>query len=221
MYELYTNEYMPRPAIILRGKMVGLKKQIFSSLCLLGSLICSMAHADGITSLGLAQGGDALVQSSDGATLEAGGGVTLELGYVYNVKKSPLSYRFLLGSQFDDMSGVNPDTYQDVTVKISTIPIRFMAMYFNNNIDLGAGLAYFVNTKYQDMYGNTTKFDNSVGFSLEMNFYMENVLRRPSNYYFGGRYTAVNYKGANLTNGVDRVDSVNADSFTIIVGALF
>jgi len=170
------------------------------------SLASLLTRPGPLSSGGLAFGGKTLVNTS-GADLEAGGFVYLGAGVLFEPVNSDLMYQFSLGYKSDSVtfSGPNGDS------TMSVMPVDAVVFYKINNLRLGAGLAYYLNPKYELCFDGggclVTNFDDSLGLVLELRHQFTDIL------FWGARYTDVTYDIGS--------DSVDASNLRIHVGMVF
>ncbi|HEC17924.1 MAG TPA: hypothetical protein ENI97_01110 [Gammaproteobacteria bacterium] len=136
---------------------------------------------------GFAFGGETLV-STTGEDLDAGGFIYAGAGVMFEPDHSELMYQISLGYKFDTVEFTGPNG--DSTV--SVIPVDAVAFYKIDNLRLGAGLAYFLNPKWElcvDGTGcGTANFDDALGLVLELRHQWTDIL------FWGARYTNVDYE---------------------------
>lgn len=167
-----------------------LKQELFSLLillCTIGTITSVSAdEAKPFIIGGLAFGGETLVSTS-GEDLDAGGFVYLGAGILFEPKNSDLMYQFSLGYKTDNVAFSGPSG--DST--ISVMPLDAVVFYKMENLRLGAGLAYYLNPKWElciDAVGcSTASFDDSLGLVLELRHQFTDIL------FWGARYTNVSY----------------------------
>lgn len=171
---------------LLGNKFMGLRM-----LALLGAVCVSTTVSAEVAKPfiigGLAFGGDSLVDTTT-ADLNAGGLLYFGGGVLVEPANSDLMYQFSVGYKFDSVEFSGPSG--DSTV--SVLPLDAVAFYKVDNLRLGAGLAYYLNPKYEfcfDFSGcTTTNFDDALGLVLEMRHQWTDIL------FWGARYTNVDYE---------------------------
>ncbi len=167
-----------------------LKQKLFSLTILLCAICAqSAALADEAKPFiigGFAFGGETLVSTS-GEDLNAGGLLYFGAGALFEPDNSDLMYQFSLGYKFDtiEFSGPSGDS------TISVIPLDAVVFYKLDNLRLGAGLAYYLNPKWEfciDGFScDTVNFDDSLGLVLELRHQWTDIL------FWGVRYTNASY----------------------------
>ena len=173
----------------------------------------SVAQAGPMFTLGLASGGDKLAERTDGASLEAGGGVTFELGMEISQPEDPLVFQFLIGTKFDSLTGTSGGV--STTAKISSMPLHALVMLRSDRLLLGGGLAYYMNPSYDPPFSgsSTVNFSNSSGFALEADF------AATPRMYVGLRYTSMKLKGATLIDTSGKIyNELDASSVALMLG---
>jgi len=185
-------------------------KYIAPLLISLTFIYCSSVHAAGIINMGLASGGDTLAQRSDGVTLKAGGGLSLELGLEVSEPNDPLVFEFLIGTKFDSV------TAGTTTAKTNSTPLHALIMLRNEKLLIGGGIAYYMNPSYEDPFGGKTNFNNSMGYVLEGDYGFARGI------FFGLRYTSIKFKGGLLVDSSGRIfDETDASNFALMLGFKF
>jgi hypothetical protein len=135
---------------------------------------------------GFAFGGESLVSTS-GEDLDAGGFLYFGGGMIHEPKNGNLLYQFSIGYKFDtvEFSGPSGDS------TVSVMPLDAMVFYKVDKMRLGAGLAYYLNPKWEfclDAGGcATANFDDALGLALEIRHQWTDIL------FWGARYTNVEY----------------------------
>jgi len=171
---------------LFKTGMIGLRS--LAMFCALGvSAAASADEAKPFIIGGLAFGGETLVNTS-GEDLDAGGLIYLGGGMLYEPQNSNLLYQFSIGYKFDtvDFTGPSGDS------TMSVLPLDAVAFFKLDKLRLGAGLAYYLNPKWEfcvDSAGcATSNFDDALGLVLELRHQWTDIL------FWGARYTNVDYK---------------------------
>jgi len=147
--------------------------------------------AQGFARMGLDFGGDKLFSAyyanGDVAEIKAGELLDLSVGFVFDTLPDNaygLQTQLSLGWKFDNVSGTNGNASWD------RFPFELMEFVRNDAWRIGGGLTYHMKPKLKGdgvLSDLNLKFDDAWGGVVEADYFISDQ------FYFGGRYTMIDY----------------------------
>jgi len=193
-----------------------MKKNILGAVVLGAVMTTPAANAALVANLGYAIGGDTLAET-DGADLDAGGGIYGDIGILHHPDGSNISYQATIGLKFDAVDATNGDA------DTSSLPLNFLVFYNgDSNLRFGAGITYELAPEYSySAFGSSgeIEFDDALGFTIEVDYFLNEKS------FIGLRHTSLDYDlpegQALVSTGGSVVTSVDASNLGIHVGIIF
>ena len=196
-------------------------KSSLNALLVAGSMmVVPVANAEYIASVGFAPvGGEDLVKTS-GEDLQAGAGFYADIGVLHQPEGSAISYQATFGLKLNLVS------FEGGDADIFSLPLNAMVFYNGDNkFRFGAGFTYELSPEYSlnapsGFSDNNIEFDDSLGFSLEMGYLLNEKA------FLGARYTSIDYDmpdGQVLipSGGGAPVTSIDASNLGFHIGLMF